>query len=127
MKNKKLFKLFLLWLPFLAVTCFSFPFYNFTKDVGKSIVVTNLILNTLCYYELGKQEKLMLKEWKIGKIALLNLSAILLGMVLRFFLEFGEVSNTYNFILPNIVLHLFMSVVVTEIGRSNSTEKDLKR
>ena len=28
------------------------------------------------------------------------------GLACRYLLEFGEVSNTYNFTLPNIALHL---------------------
>lgn len=30
----------------------------------------------------------------------------LLGMIARYFLEYGEVSNTYNFNLKNIVVHM---------------------
>ena len=36
-----------------------------------------------------------------------------LGMVCRYLLEFGEVSNTYNFTLVNIVVYLFAAPVVT--------------
>ena len=92
-KMKRSSKIFL-WLLFLVISCCTFPIYNFTKDFGKAIVATNLILNVLCYYELGKYEKLMLNDWKVSKVILVNMGVILLGMVLRFFLEFGEVSNT---------------------------------
>ena len=113
MKNMKRSSKILLWLLFLVIACCSFPFYNFTKDFGKSIVATNLILNTLCYYELGKYEKGMLKGWKIGKVAMLNLGVILLGMVMRFFLEFGEVSNTYNFTGLNIAFHIAAAFIIS--------------
>lgn len=116
MKNKKRFTLIVLWLLFLVIACCSFPIYNFTKDFGKSIVATNLILNILCYYELGKYEKLMLKKWKVAKVALLNLGVILLGMVLRFFLEFGEVSNTYNFTVPNIAIHIAAAFIISIVS-----------
>ena len=113
MKNMKRSSQILLCLLFLVISCCTFPIYNFTKDFGKSIVTTNLILNVLCYYELGKYEKLMQKDWKIGKVLLVNMGVILLGMVMRFFLEFGEVSNTYNFTGPNITIHITAALAIS--------------
>ena len=113
MKNMKRSSKILLCLLFLVISCCTFPIYNFTKDFGKSIVTTNLILNVLCYYELGKYEKLMQKDWKIGKVLLVNMGVILLGMVMRFFLEFGEVSNTYNFTVPNIAIHITAALAIS--------------
>ena len=112
-KNMKRSSQILLCLLFLVISCCTFPIYNFTKDFGKSIVTTNLILNVLCYYELGKYEKLMQKDWKIGKVLLVNMGVILLGMVMRFFLEFGEVSNTYNFTVPNIAIHITAALAIS--------------
>ena len=116
MKNMKRFSNILLWLLFLVIACSSFPIYNFTKNYGKSIVATNLILNVLFYYELGKYEKLMLKDWKVSKVILVNMGVILIGMVLRFFLEFGEVSNTYNFTGPNIAIHIAATFVISIVS-----------
>ena len=116
MKNMKRSSQILLYLLFLVISCCTFPIYNFTKDFGKSIVTTNLILNVLCYYELGKFEKLMQKDWKIGKVLLVNMGVILLGMVMRFFLEFGEVSNTYNFTGPNIAIHITAALVISFVS-----------
>ena len=116
MKNMKLSSQILLYLLFLVISCCTFPIYNFTKDFGKSIVTTNLILNVLCYYELGKYEKLMQKDWKIGKVLLVNMGVILLGMVMRFFLEFGEVSNTYNFTVPNIAIHITAALAISFVS-----------
>ena len=116
MKNMKRSSKILLWLLFLVIACSSFPIYNFTKNYGKSIVATNLILNVLFYYELGKYEKLMLKDWKVSKVVLVNMGVILLGMVLRFFLEFGEVSNTYNFTGSNIAIHITVAFVISIVS-----------
>ena len=116
MKNMKRSSNILLWLLFLVIACSSFPIYNFTKNYGKSIVATNLILNVLFYYELGKYEKLMLKGWKVSKVVLVNMGVILLCMVLRFFLEFGEVSNTYNFTGPNIAIHIAATFVISIVS-----------
>ena len=116
MKNMKLSSKLLLWLLFLVISCCTFPIYNFTKDFDKAIVATNLILNVLCYYELGKYEKLMLKDWKVSKVILMNIGVILVGMVLRFFLEFGEVSNTYNFTGLNITIHITAAFVISIVS-----------
>ena len=116
MKKMKRSSKILLCLLFLVISCCTFPIYNFTKDFGKSIVASNLILNVLCYYELGKYEKLMLKGWKIGKVLLVNMGVILLGMVMRFFLEFGEVSNTYNFTVPNIAIHITAALAISFVS-----------
>ena len=116
MKNMKRSSKILLCLLFLVISCCTFPIYNFTKDFGKSIVTTNLILNVLCYYELGKYEKLIQKDWKIGKVLLVNMGVILLGMVMRFFLEFGEVSNTYNFTGPNIAIHITAALAISFVS-----------
>ena len=121
MKNMKRSSKILLCLLFLVISCCTFPIYNFTKDFGKSIVTTNLILNVLCYYELGKYEKLIQKDWKIGKVLLVNMGVILLGMVMRFFLEFGEVSNTYNFTGPNIAIHITSAFVISFVSYLTST------
>lgn len=36
----------------------------------------------------------------------------LIGFLCRYFLEYGEVSNTYNFTLPNIALHLLITGIL---------------
>lgn len=43
-------------------------------------------------------------------IILITTLLSLFGLVCRYFLEFGEVSNTYNFTLPNIMLHVVIFV-----------------
>ena len=50
------------------------------------------------------------------KVILLTLAYTFLGMACRYLLEFGEVSNTYNFTAENIALHILMSCLVTYFG-----------
>jgi hypothetical protein len=46
-------------------------------------------------------------DWEsIFRGSLINVTHIIAGMICRYFLEFGEVSNTYNFTLPNIAIHI---------------------
>ena len=53
-----------------------------------------------------------------------NLILALLGMVARYLLEYGEVSDTYNFTTRNIVLHLvFMVLWSTQFWEKRVREK----
>ena len=53
---------------------------------------------------------------RFAAVAAVDFAAIAIGLVCRYLLEFGEVSNTYNFTLPNTLLHigifLFLSMLV---------------
>lgn len=103
--------------------CFTFPVYNFSKDAPEILRWINVFVSLAAYYEIGLIQGVLFEYKEHLKCMGLTLSMTVIGLLGRYLLEFGEVSNTYNFILPNIVLHLFMSVIVTGVGRSNSVEK----
>lgn len=48
----------------------------------------------------------------IGFAAALNLGMTVLGLIFRYLLEYGEVSNTYNFTAANVALHLFALTIL---------------
>ena len=48
----------------------------------------------------------LFEKKKTGAVLLIHAAHIIGGMLCRYFLEFGEVSNTYNFTLPNIAIHM---------------------
>ena len=98
---------------FVLTGAAAFPIYNLTKSSPAKLEGMILFLNILCYAHLGKFEKTMLKEWTLPKAGLLNLGIILSGMLCRYLLEFGEVSNTYNFTLPNISLHILATFSIS--------------
>jgi len=86
--------------------CFCFPFINLTKissDAQKQISTINLFLCLVAYAEVGQLSGYLFSKKRIGVI---NAAHIIAGMICRYFLEFGEVSNTYNFTLPNIAIHI---------------------
>ena len=45
-----------------------------------------------------------------------GIAGALLGLACRFLMEFGEVSNTEDFTLPNVALHLSVVVALTTLG-----------
>lgn len=102
--------------------CFAFPVYNFSKDAPQISRWFNVFTALVAYYEIGLIQGILFESKEHVKCIGITLVMTVVGFLCRYLLEFGEVSNTYNFILPNIVLHLFVSAVVAGIGRSFSAE-----
>ena len=116
MKDKKQINGVLFFAIIIITAGSSFPIYNFTKSFGKIFATTNLFMNISLYLALGAMERPLLKNWRLWQVAFLNLGLILIGMLFRFLLEFGEVSNTYNFTAPNIALHIFATFTISMIS-----------
>ncbi len=103
------------WMVFILGTflgCFLFPAYNITKNYGHHIQWNRLFLVIAECYVMGS---ILAKAFPYEKESVtktvfsllgFNCVFILAGMGCRYLLEFGEVSNTYNFTAPNIVVHL---------------------
>ena len=64
------------------------------------------------YYEMGQMAAAVFAQKVCRKSVLLTLIMTLTGFICRFLLEFGEVSNSYNFTLPNVAVHLFLALVI---------------
>ena len=99
----------LFWIFAIFFGCFCFPFINLTKalsDAQKQISIINLFLCLLAYAEMGLLSGYLFDKKKFGVVLLINATHIVAGMICRYFLEFGEVSNTYNFTLPNVAIHI---------------------
>ena len=99
----------LFWIIAIFFGCFCFPFVNITKvlsDAQKQISVINLFTCLIAYAEVGLLSGYLFDKKKISVVLLINVSHIIVGMICRYFLEFGEVSNTYNFTLSNIAIHI---------------------
>ena len=100
------------------INCFGFPIYNFTRYARELLPLFSRLYLTLMigcvFYESG----LLLRTTfgRKGTAVAMSLAMTLLGLLCRFLLEFGEVSNTYNFTLPNLVLHLFTAVGLSMMG-----------
>lgn len=102
-KHKKI-----LWplLLFYAVSngCFMFPFSNemFPFDFTKAMLVIS------GYGIIGILFAALLDQGKEITVLMLTLFLTIIGLIFRYLLEFGEVSNTMNFLPINIVLYLFI-------------------
>ena len=99
----------LFWVIAIFFGCFCFPFVNLTKilsDTQKQISIINLFICLVAYAEVGLLSGYLVDKKKIGVVLLVNVAHIIAGMICRYFLEFGEVSNIYNFTFANIAIHI---------------------
>ena len=122
MNSKQKVKTVLLFVLIVITAGCAFPFYNLTKSFGLYIVGMNLIMNVSCYAAMGAIERPLLKKWKFYQVAILNIGLILLGMLFRYLIEFGEVSNTYNFTGPNIALHIAAAFAISMVSYITSRQ-----
>ena len=105
-----------LMILFVIISGAAFPVYNFGKHYTYSLTGIMLYVNIACYLELGIFEKQVLKLTKLSYAVFMNIGIVLLGMFCRYLLEWGEVSNTYNFTIPNMFLHIAVSFVISTIS-----------
>lgn len=96
--------------------CFGFPVYNLSKEWSFMIVAELLYLSVYAAIFAGGGLAGLFPEERCGFIVLLVAALCCAGMGCRFLLEFGEASNTYNFTVPNIALHLGTFVVISSLS-----------
>lgn len=90
--------------------CFGFPVYNWNKAWPLTITAMYIVLLPCCAVFIGGSLASLIPEKSLGTVLFLTAILTCAGLGCRFLLEFGEVSNTYNFTLPNILFHLLVSV-----------------
>jgi len=99
----------LIWIFWIFLTCFSFPLWSERFPLKWSNIFTFVstygIIAAGLYAVYGEDRGPSLYP----KMVFFTV----IGMICRYFLEFGEVSNTYNFTLFNIVVYLFVVPVFT--------------
>lgn len=116
MKTKSKGLLVILLIVFVIIAGAAFPFYNWNKHYSYTLTGITLWLNIVCYIELGVFERRLLPDSSTTKIVLINLGIVLAGMGGRYLLEFGEVSNTYNFTLSNVVFHMIATLMISTVS-----------
>lgn len=100
-KNRKLSWIFFIAYIAIFIGCAGFPLFpqytgysNIIIQLGNAVYITPLMFVAL----LGKG-----KEIQVYSVSFISL---LLGMICRYFIEFGEVSNSVNFTVLNVVSFL---------------------
>lgn len=107
------------WIVAVFFGCFCFPFINITKvlsNTQKQISIVNIFICVFAYAEVGLLSGFLFEKKNIGLVLIINTVHIIAGMICRYFLEFGEVSNTYNFTLPNMAVHIVAILCICLCG-----------
>lgn len=99
----------------ILLQCCVFPAINRTHNVSYTIALVNFMAAIGICKCTGDLEAEFLPDGVWGQVLLLNLVLTLLGMSARYLLEYGEVSNTYNFTFRNILLHIVMMVLWSSV------------
>lgn len=93
-----------------------FPVYNLTRLESNYSPWIHLYLAMTIFVFWGNIENAIFPKVSLLPIAALNFGLTAGGMLFRYLLEFGEVSNTYNFTAPNIALHMITTVTVSTLA-----------
>lgn len=121
-RHRKLFVTIAL-LFFILLGGAAFPIYNFNKEWSTTLTLSILVSAIGYSGMLGVTEIALFPKAKLYHIIPLNFGLTLLSMGCRYLLEYGEVSNTYNFTAPNIILHIISVLVISTIIWSNAASK----
>lgn len=114
----------IIWGFWIFLTCFGFPLWSKQMPLKWADIFTFIstygILALGLYGVYGEDR---------GPFLFPRMMVVtVIGMICRYFLEFGEVSNTYNFTLLNIVVYLFAAPVygllVYEFGEKEKRRLD---
>lgn len=112
----------MLWGFWIFLTCFNFPLWSEKFPLKWSDILTFVstfgILAVGLYGVYGEDRGPFLYPRM--------LLCTMIGMLCCYFLEFGEVSNTYNFTLLNIVVYLFVVPVYTLLVYEFCDKRNIK-
>lgn len=114
-KQRRRLATILLVLGSLLVSGGMFPIVNTNPenpvDLGSSMELMILLVTLFFFQAAGRWESQLYPRWSVPEILGYNLALVLGGLGCRYLLELGEVSNTYNFTLGNVALHLTLTTV----------------
>jgi len=102
----------LIWGYIVFNACFSFPISSnrFPLDFSKAyLLLTSYGVIALSFAGVYREKKHF-------SVLLQTFVFCVSGLVCRYFLEFGEVSNSYNFTLFNIILYLSAMPIYTVLA-----------
>ncbi len=123
-KHKKGLKILILaYIVFAG--CFSFPIHSEQFQLN----FMRLYLFIAQYGIIGTSLAGLYGAKKGKLVYIATLIFTILGLGCRYFLEFGEISNTYNFTLTNIILYLVIipiAVLITYFVSIIPTQKNNK-
>ena len=126
-KNKRIVYIVIITILSVVIYGSLFPVLNFSSEkpeISTSIVLLNVVVFYFTSDGIGTVVPKLLPQWSLLKIAFYNFAVITAGLIARYLLEFGEISNTYNFTVFNIAFYLLMTVGLATLIASKNVRKD---
>ena len=99
----------------ILLECCVFPVGSITHTKWFTIGIVNIITAVGICKCVGEMEAALFPKASWGMISLLNIGITIMGMVSRYLLEYGEVSNTYNFTPKKIVIHMIIMILLSTV------------
>ena len=100
----------------ILINCCGFPVYNLNKEWQLSLVLEKIYVAAASAVFTGGGLAGLFPRKRGFFIVSLTAVLICTGLACRFLLEFGEVSNTYNFTVPNMAFHLSTMVALSSLS-----------
>lgn len=126
-KNKRILWIVLIIILSAVIYGCAFPILNFSSEKPE-IPTVIVLLNVVVFYfisdGIGTVVPKLFPQWTLWKIACYNFAVSTAGMIARYLLEFGEISNTYNFTVFNIAFYLLMTVGLATLEANKNMRKD---
>ena len=126
-KNKRISWIVLITILSVVIYGCVFPIVNFSSEKPE-IPTVIVLLNVVVFYfisdGIGTVVPKLFPQWTLLKIACYNFAVSAAGLIARYFLEFGEISNTYNFTVFNIAFYLLMTVGLATLEANKNIKKD---
>lgn len=97
-----------------------FPIINFNpaNPVERDTVMGFIILVMTCVFhkEVGTLEAIVFSKLPLVLIGMINVAVVLGALGCRYLIEFGEVSNTYNFTILNIAFQVMVLALISSVS-----------
>ncbi len=94
-----------------------FPLINFNQqnpvEINMVMKFVTLLMAVGVHSELGLIESKIYSKWSFLSIGAYNIFLVAAGLLGRYLLEFGEISNTYNFTWYNILFQIAVLSLVS--------------
>ena len=97
----------------VCLECCTFPVGRITFGGDMTIGIVNFVCAIGIAKCVGEIEVAIFSKVNWILILFLNIGITIMGMIARYFLEYGEVSNTYNFTPKNIVIHTIIMLLLS--------------
>ena len=116
----------ILGLLFIVILeCCVFPVGRITDSSLFSTGIINLVTAIYICKCLGEIVAVLFVNATWMSVILINFGITILGMTVRYFLEYGEISNIYNFTLKNIVIHILIIMLLSMMFWMQTKRKNI--